>query len=59
MINTVEKVYNPISNKFSMYKVTYNNNKIIFVPLTEENRHYQEIQEWAKIEGNNIIDPGA
>ena len=29
------------------------------VPHSEANRHYQEIQEWAKIEGNNIIDPGA
>jgi len=23
------------------------------------NTDYQAIQEWAKIEGNNIIDPGA
>ena len=31
----------------------------LMVPLDEANRHYQEIQEWATIEGNNIIDPGA
>ena len=31
----------------------------VTVPEDESNRHYQEIQEWAKIEGNNIIDPGA
>ena len=58
MIETVEKKYNPISNQFDTYKmikdgITY------YVPLDEANRHYQEIQEWAKIEGNNIIDPGA
>ena len=29
------------------------------VPLAEDNTHYQAIQEWAKIEGNNIIDNGA
>jgi hypothetical protein len=32
MINTVEKVYNPISSNSNMYKVTYNNNEIKFVP---------------------------
>ena len=58
MINTVEKVYNPISNNFSMYKVTYNNNEIIFVPLIEENRHYQEIQQWIA-DGNTVTDNGA
>ena len=26
------------------------------VPLKEGNTDYQAIQEWAKIEGNNIID---
>ena len=59
MISIVEKVYNPISNKSKMYKVTYNSDEVIFVPLDENNRHYQEIQEWAEIEGNNIIDNGA
>ena len=29
------------------------------VPNSTANTDYQEIQEWAKIEGNNIIDPGA
>ena len=27
--------------------------------LDPANTDYQAIQEWAKIEGNNIIDPGA
>ena len=26
------------------------------VPLDPDNRHYQAIQEWAKIEGNKIED---
>ena len=33
MINTVEKIYSVISNNFEMYKVTYTNNKVAFVPL--------------------------
>ena len=57
MIETVEKIYNE-NNKFDNYKmikdsVTY------FVPLDETNTDYQAIQEWAAIEGNNIIDNGA
>ena len=58
MINTVEKVYGP-DNTCSSYKVVYESNKICHVPLDEANTDYQAIQEWAKIEGNNIIDPGA
>jgi len=30
--------------------------KTLFVPLDPDNRHYQAIQEWAKIEGNKIED---
>ena len=57
MIETIEKIYNEY-NKFNNYKmikdgVTY------FVPLDESNTDYQAIQEWAAIDGNNIIDPGA
>ena len=26
----------------------------MFVPITTDNRHYQEILEWAKIDGNSI-----
>jgi hypothetical protein len=33
--------------------------KEMYIPLDTDNRHYQAIQEWAKIEGNNIIDNGA
>jgi hypothetical protein len=61
MINTVEKIYTslPVVEFSNVYKVTYLNNTIKFVPLDEANIDYQAIQEWAKIEGNNIIDSGA
>ena len=61
MINTVEKIYTnlPVIEFSNVYKVTYLDNTIKFVPLDEANTDYQAIQEWAKIEGNNIIDSGA
>ena len=60
MINTVTKIYDIFSNTFTSYKVTYVNSNIIkSVPLDEANTDYQAIQEWAAIEGNNIIDNGA
>jgi hypothetical protein len=56
----VEKIYSKITNQFSNYKITYENSNIeTFVPLDPANTDYQAIQEWAAIEGNNIIDPGA
>ena len=57
MINSVEKNYD-IQDVFTNYKMTLSNSEVLFVPLDTENRHYREIQEWAKIEGNNIIDNG-
>ena len=60
IIDTVTKIYDKIENVFDGYQVTYvNSNRVKSVPLAEANTDYQEIQEWAKIEGNNIIDPGA
>ena len=60
MIDTVTKTYDMIDNTFCGYRVTYqNSNKQKLVPLDEANTDYQAIQEWAAIEGNNIIDPGA
>ena len=54
---SVTKVYDFTGN-FDNYKVVENG--VTFqVPLNEANVDYQAIQEWAKIEGNNIIDPGA
>ena len=58
MINTVEKHYNSL-NEFASYKVTYSDGRIWSVPLDEANTDYQAIQEWAAIDGNNIIDNGA
>jgi len=55
MIETVEKKYHPISNEFDTYKMT-KDGVVYYVPLDEANTDYQAIQEWAKIEGNNIID---
>ena len=57
MISSVEKHYS--MNKFVDYKMTLSNGQVWFIPLDEANSDYQEIQEWAKIEGNNIIDNGA
>ena len=56
--NTVEKQYNDTGTIFQNYKVTLNDNTIIYVPLEEANTDYQAIQEWSAIDGNNIIDNG-
>ena len=56
MINSVEKIYTE-NNQFCFKVIT--SSETWFVPNSEENRHYKEIQEWAAIDGNNIIDPGA
>ena len=58
MINTVTKVYD--NGILQCYTITYvNSNRQKSVPLVEANTDYQAIQEWAAIEGNNIIDNGA
>lgn len=57
MIDTVEKIYRE-NNKFC-FKIVTTNNEIKWVPNNLENTDYQAIQEWAAIDGNNIIDPGA
>tara|TARA_E500000305_G_scaffold110090_1_gene116944 strand:- start:7 stop:180 length:174 start_codon:yes stop_codon:yes gene_type:complete len=57
MISSVEKNYS--MNKFIDYKMTLSNGQVWFIPLDEANTDYHKIQEWAKIEGNNIIDNGA
>lgn len=54
MINTVEKLY--VDGQFGKtYKVTYSNGEILWVPHSEDNRHYQEILKWVA-EGNTITD---
>ena len=58
MINTITKNY--FDGECVSYQITYvDSNLVKSVPLDEANTDYQEIQEWAAIEGNNIIDNGA
>ena len=52
---TVTKTYD--DNGFNGYQIVYNG-KTSYVPLDPANTDYQAIQEWAAIDGNNIIDPG-
>jgi len=61
MISTVEKTYKTAldGEVFTNLKVTYSNGEVWVINETPKNRIYREIQEWAKIEGNNIIDNGA
>ena len=59
MINTVTKKYDSFTNNFVSYEIVYNSGLLATVPLDEANTDYQAIQEWAAIEGNNIIDNGA
>jgi hypothetical protein len=61
MISTVEKTYKTAldGEVFTNLKVTYSNGEVWVINETPENRIYKEIQEWVKIEGNNIIDNGA
>jgi hypothetical protein len=59
MIVSVIKEYGITDNTDFNYRVEYSDGIEHIVPHSEANRHYQEIQEWAAIEGNNIIDPGA
>jgi len=54
--NTVEKQYSD-TNEFCNYKVTLNDNTIMYVPLDPANSDYQAIQEWIAA-GNTVIDNG-
>jgi len=53
MIQTVKKLNNLIHNNFGGYEITTPEGTKISVPLDENNRHYQEIQEWVA-DGNTI-----
>jgi len=57
MISTVEKKYDDMLSSSFIYKVTFSDNKVMFVPHNEENRHYQEILEWVA-NGGTIVDNG-
>jgi translation initiation factor 2 gamma subunit (eIF-2gamma) len=56
MIQSVEKKYDRDNVSF-VYKITMADNKVMFVPHNEANRHYQEILEWVA-DGNTITDNG-
>ena len=59
-IEKVTKKYESVTGKFYSFEVICKNDTTVYmVPENIENTDYQNIQEWAKIEGNNIIDPGA
>jgi hypothetical protein len=59
MITNVTKQYDDINPNEVIGYVMVKNGITSFVPNNEANTDYQAIQEWAAIEGNNIIDPGA
>lgn len=58
MISTVEKKYDDMLSSSFIYKVTFSDNKVVFVPHDTANRHYQEILEWVE-NGGVIVDNGA
>jgi len=56
MIDTIEKIYNSITNEFSSYKITYVNSNIVkSVPIAEDNTDYQAILTWIA-DGGTVID---
>ena len=55
MIENVEKIYNRLDNESKIYKVTYGNGKVSYVPLNPANTDYQAIQEWIA-DGGVVID---
>jgi len=57
MINTVEKIYDKISNNFDTYKLTKQDGTVLWVPLDEANTDYQAIQKWIA-DGGTVIDNG-
>jgi hypothetical protein len=58
MIQSVEKIYlNNLDGVSFNYKLTYTDGTVWSVPVSEDNRHYQEIQEWIA-DGGTVIDNG-
>ena len=60
MIDKVEKTYklddDGTNQGFNnLYKVTFTDGTISYVPHSEENRHYQEILKWIT-DGGTVID---
>ena len=59
MFIRVEKIYSPINNEFVYYKCDLSNGRKMDIANNPDSPEYEQVQEWAAIEGNNIIDPGA
>ena len=58
MINTITKIYDTLTNKFSNYRITYVDSNIVkSVPLDPANKDYIAIQKWIA-DGNTVIDNG-
>jgi hypothetical protein len=55
MIKNIEKIYDRLSNVSKIYKITYNDERISFVPLDPANTDYQAIQKWIE-DGGEVID---
>ena len=55
MINTVEKIYSPIEPSYFNFKVTNQDETILWVPDDEANRDYQAIQTWIA-DGGTVVD---
>ena len=62
MISSVEKHYLPDENDVdvfqNIYKVTYSDNTVSYVPHNTDNTDYQAIQDWIAA-GNSVVDPNA
>lgn len=57
MIVSVTKNYDFIDTDIvDNYTVTYDDGTVLFVPIDEGNRHYQEVLAWVA-EGNEIGEP--
>ena len=55
MINKVEKNYSLLDTNSFNFKVTNEDGTVLWVPNDEENKDYQEIQEWIA-DGGTVID---
>ena len=54
-IKKIEKIYSQIIKDKFTFKVEFNNNEILFVPLDPANTDYIAIQKWIA-EGGEVID---
>ena len=55
MIDKVEKNYSLLDTNSFNFKVTNEDGTVLWVPNDEENKDYQEIQEWIA-DGGTVID---